>query len=31
MYHHGFKDNIVRVLDNIAFNVNGDEKEFTFN
>ena len=31
MYHHGFKDNILRVLDNIAFNVNGDEKEFTFN
>ena len=31
MYHHGFKDNIVTVFNNIAVNVNVDDKEMTFN
>ena len=31
MYHRGFKDNIVTAFNNIAANVNVDEKEITFN
>ena len=31
MYQHGFKDNIVTVLNNIVANGNVDEKKMTFN
>jgi hypothetical protein len=31
MYHRGFKDNIEMAFNNIAGNVNEEEKEITFN